>query len=143
MEIDESDLSAWRDDWMIADKAECTVDGYIVCLHKYRAWCVGAGLQTSTVRAAKAYLATLSKWQRFMTCRALKAFGKWFADEYRDDDPYWVWLMCLSPSQHRRRSPQWPMSRNCSSCAAAIFEIARHGGHRSSGQLGNASKLFG
>jgi hypothetical protein len=34
VEITEEDLQAFKDDWMIADKAESTVNGYLVYLRK-------------------------------------------------------------------------------------------------------------
>lgn len=91
MSIFEADLSAFADDWRLADKAECTVQTYLGQLRKYARWCEEQDLQTPSMRAAKSFLVQTkqrSTATAYMASRALKAFEKWYGSEYQTDDPF-------------------------------------------------------
>lgn len=82
------DLADFKATWMLSDQAEATVDEYISHLRKYHAWCDS---RTPTIQTARAYLAELketSQWGAYMASRALKAWGRWWAEEYGEKDPY-------------------------------------------------------
>ena len=82
------DYADFKASWMLADQAEATVVEYISHLRKYHAWCDS---RTPTMQTARAYLAELketSRWGAYMASRALKAWGRWWAEEYGEDDPY-------------------------------------------------------
>lgn len=84
----ELDLADFKASWMLSDQAESTVDEYISHIRKYHDWCES---RTPTVKTARAYLAEVkegSHWGAFMASRALKAFGRWWAEEYSEADPY-------------------------------------------------------
>lgn len=91
MELFEGDLAAFGDDWRLADLAESTLRAYTVTLRKYERWCTAQGVQTLSMRAAKGYLVEVrghSVSNAYMVSRALKAFGRWYAKEYSEPDPF-------------------------------------------------------
>ena len=56
MDLFESDLQAFANDWRLADQAVGTVQGYVKQLRKYHWWCEARGVQTLSTRQAKTYL---------------------------------------------------------------------------------------
>jgi site-specific recombinase XerD len=84
----ELDLADFKATWMLADKAESTIDDYLSRLRKYQSW---IGEKTPSMQTARAFLAESkqnSPSAAYMNCRALKAFGRWWAEEYNEPDPY-------------------------------------------------------
>ncbi|MEQ8435949.1 MAG: site-specific integrase [Ilumatobacter fluminis] len=68
-----------------------TISTYSGELSKYEEWCGAEEVQTLTVHSARLYLGQVldrSESQAFMACRAIKSFGKWYAEEYDTANPF-------------------------------------------------------
>lgn len=104
MELHGAELEAFAVDSILEGLAEATIKGYVDQLRRYAAWCSKEGTQATTVRSAKAYLATLTQWSAFMAARSLKRYGRWLAEECGDTDPFEKLKFVRQPDQTPQRT---------------------------------------
>lgn len=82
----------WERAWTRQDMAIATFWQYRKEVRKFDAWCQAQGLQTSSLESADLYLAHVERSStRHMARyagRAIKAYGRYLADEYEQPSPF-------------------------------------------------------
>jgi integrase len=83
--IYESDLRSYESDFVLADNAQVTIDGYLRQLRKF----AEVQPEAVTIRAAKDFLAETQRRApsvAYTAARAIRSYVKWYAQEYHVED---------------------------------------------------------
>lgn len=121
-------LIRWRSAWERAGRAESTIDTYINGVVRYGQWCREERKQTSSLVSAELYVdhvrRSRSQHAARSEARALKAFGKFWAEEFGDADPYAKLRLPKEPepsSRSARMATQEDLAKLLATCNRSTF----------------------